>query len=153
MRSFTHDERSLVMRIPTSTLLRRALLADACFSGVSGLAMAFDALALSQWTGLPAALVQGAGWFCIAYALFVGAMGTRTTLPRPLVWLVIVGNVGWALGSFELLIQTATTAIGTGVVISQAVVVLALAQAQFMGLRRSLSVRGSFASFRMTGPQ
>jgi hypothetical protein len=123
--------------IPVPTLLRRALLADAASSGLSGAALAFDAQPLGALFGLAPSLLQSAGVFSLVYAVFVAFMGTRDALWRPAVWLVIGGNVLWALGSIELLMSTAPTALGQAYVIAQAVLVAALAELEFMGLRRA----------------
>src|SRR5690348_10853649 len=53
--------------IHSSTLLRRALLADAIFSGVSALAMTLDAGLLASLLQLPEALLRETGLFLIAY--------------------------------------------------------------------------------------
>jgi hypothetical protein len=124
-----------------STLLRRALLADAAASGLSGALMSFDAEPLAALFGLPAALLQSAGLFCVAYAVLVAWLGTRDALWRPAVWTVIVGNGLWVLGSLELLFTHSPTGLGQAYVIAQAVLVGLFAEFQFMGLRRSQAVR------------
>jgi hypothetical protein len=120
-----------------STLLRRALLADALASGLSGALLAFDAEPLSAWFGLPQALLQTAGMVSLAYAVLVAWLGTRDALWRPAVVAVIVGNAAWALGSLELLFTMNTTSLGLAYVIAQGLLVGVFAELQFIGLRRS----------------
>lgn len=132
-----------------SPLLRRALAADAVASGASGALLALDAAPLSQLFGLPAALLHGAGLFTLGYAVFVALLASRRQLPRPLVGLVIAGNAAWALGSLALLFDPglSPTAWGRAYVVAQAVLVGALAELQFIGLRRGVPMaRGATRS-------
>jgi hypothetical protein len=80
-------------------LLRRALLADAIFSGVSAPLLSFGAGALAPLTNLPEALLRETGLFLIAYAALVGRLDTRQSLPKALVGIVIAGNAVWTLAS------------------------------------------------------
>ncbi|MGP9811599.1 hypothetical protein ACTZWT_08830 [Rhodopseudomonas sp. NSM] len=125
--------------IRPSMLLRRALQADALVSGAMALLLAFGAGALSPLLALPQPLLLETGLFLIAYAAFVGWLGTRAAMNKPLVLLVIVGNALWTLGSIALLISGAVTpnALGLGFVAMQAIAVGVFAELQFMGLRRS----------------
>jgi glucose uptake protein GlcU len=137
MQAVNHRKEPAMSTVLVSTLLRRALLADAAASGLSGALLSFDAEPLSALFGLPAALLQAAGLFTLAYAVLVAWLGTRDALWRPAVWAVVVGNVLWALGSVELLLTRSPTPLGAAYVIAQAVVVAVLAEFQFMGLKRS----------------
>jgi hypothetical protein len=139
--TFVAAKESAMSTVLVSTLLRRALLADAATSGLSGALMSFDAEPLSTLFGLPAALLHGAGLFCVAYAVLVAWLGTRDALWRPAVWTVISGNALWVLGSLELLSTHAPTPLGRACVIAQALLVGLFAQFQFMGLKRSQAAR------------
>ncbi|MEW6706046.1 MAG: hypothetical protein AB1430_14470 [Pseudomonadota bacterium] len=124
--------------VPLSTLLRRALLADAAASGGSGALLAFAAVPLAGLFGLPALLLQGAGLFTLAYGVLVAWLGTRERVWRPAVWAVIAGNGLWVLGSAELLFTSPSlTGWGQAYVIAQALAVAVLAELQFIGLRRA----------------
>jgi hypothetical protein len=125
--------------IHPSLLLRRALLADAIFSGVSALLLTFDAQALASLTNLPEALLREAGLFLIAYTALVGWLGTRQVLPKLLAGIVIAGNVAWTLASIGLLFSSAVTPnlLGEAAVVMQAIAVGVLAELQYIGLRRS----------------
>jgi hypothetical protein len=48
------------------------------------------------------------------------------TLAKPLVWLVIIGNFAWALGSIAVAFAFETTAFGLVFVLGQAVLVAVL---------------------------
>jgi len=78
--------------INPSMFLRRAILGDAVFSGVSALLLTFGAGELAPLLNLPEALLRETGLFLIAYAALVGWLGTRQAMPKPLVVTVIAGN-------------------------------------------------------------
>lgn len=126
------------MMIP-SLFLRRALQADAIFSGAGAAMFSLGAGVLAPLCNLPEALLRESGLFLVAYAAFVGWLGLRETLPRMLVGLVVVGNAAWTLASIALLFSGAVTPnlLGEALVASQAIVVGVLAELQFIGLRRS----------------
>lgn len=126
-------------RFQPSTLLRQALIGDAIASGGTGLLMAAGSGVLPEWLGLPHGLLLGAGLFLLPYAGFVAFLGTRPLLTRAIVWLVIVMNGLWAVESLALLLGgwLAPTRLGTAFVVMQALVVLAFAQLQYIGLRRT----------------
>ncbi|MGJ4906875.1 hypothetical protein [Bradyrhizobium sp. HKCCYLS2033] len=125
--------------ITSSALLRRALLADAAFSGVAGLALTFGASPLATLLQLPDALLLETGLLLIVYAGFVGWLGWRQMAPRPLILLVIAGNAAWTVGSIALLFSGVVTpnVLGEIFVAVQAVGTGVFAELQYMGLRRS----------------
>ena len=120
--------------ITSSTLLRRALLADAIFSGVAGLVLTVDAGPLATLMQLPDALLRETGLFLIAYTILVGWLASRATAPRPLVLLVIAGNAAWTVGSIGLLFSglVAPNALGEIFVAAQAVGTGVFAELQYM---------------------
>jgi hypothetical protein len=120
--------------IDPSLFLRRAIQADAIFSGASALLLTFGAGALALWLNLPEALLRETGLFLIAYAALVGWLGTRQSMPKALVAIVIAGNAAWTLASIALLFSGAVT---PNIVAAQAIVVGALAELQYIGLRKS----------------
>ena len=125
--------------INPSLLLRRALLADAIFSGASAVLLSFGAGALAPLTNLPEPLLRETGLFLILYAALVGWLGTLTAMPKALVKVVIAGNAAWTLASIALLFSGAVTPNiwGEALVAAQAIAVGALAELQYIGLRRS----------------
>lgn len=125
--------------IHSSQLLRRALLADAVFSGVSAIAMVLDTGALASLLGLPEALMRETGLFLIAYTALVGWLGMHMSVPKPLVMLVVVGNAAWTFASIALLLSGAVSPnlFGTIVILAQAIATGVFAELQYVGLRRS----------------
>jgi CHASE2 domain-containing sensor protein len=129
--------------IRPSVLLRRAILADAIFSGASALLLSFGAAALAPRLDLPEALLRETGLFLIAYAALVGWLGARQAMPRALVAIVIAGNAAWTVASMALLFSGWVTPNIPGeiFVAAQALAVGALAELQYVGLRRSDAAR------------
>ncbi|GIQ75301.1 hypothetical protein [Bradyrhizobium sp. RD5-C2] len=125
--------------IHSSQLLRRALLADAVFSGVSAIAMVLDSAALASLLGRPEALLRETGLFLIAYTALVGWLAARTSLPKGPVILVVAGNAAWTLASIALLLSGAVSPnlLGTIVILAQAIATGVFAELQYVGLRRS----------------
>jgi hypothetical protein len=125
--------------IQLSSVLRRALLADAVFSGVAALAFTFGAGAFASLFSLPQGLLLESGLFLIAYAAFVGWLGSRQSTQQALVWIVIVGNAAWTLGSIALLFSGSVSpnALGTAMVVAQAIATGVFAELQYVGLRKS----------------
>jgi hypothetical protein len=125
--------------INPSLFLRRAILADAIFSGASALLLTFGAGALAPWLSLPDALLRETGLFLIAYAALVGWLGTRQSMPKALVMIVIAGNAAWTIASIALLFSGAVTPnlLGEAAIAIQAIAVGTFAELQYIGLRRS----------------
>ena len=128
--------------IHSSILLRRALLADAIFSGVSALAMTLDANLFAPLLQLPEALLRETGLFLIAYTALVGWLATRPSVPKALIMLVVAGNAVWTLASFALLLSGAVSpnVFGEIAVVAQALATGIFAELQYIGLRRSAGV-------------
>lgn len=125
--------------INPSVFLRRAIQADAVFSGVSALLLVSAAGMLAPFLNLPEALLREAGLFLIAYTALVGWLGTRQSMPKALVVIVIAGNAAWTLASIALLFSGAVTPnlLGETFVAVQAIVTGAFAELQYIGLRKS----------------
>jgi hypothetical protein len=122
-----------------SSLLRRALLADALFSGIAAVLLTVDAGALAPLLELPETLLRETGLFLIAYTALVGWLSAKTSLPKVLVMVVIAGNAAWTAGSIALLLSGAVTpnALGEAFVVAQAMATGVFAELQYMGLRKS----------------
>ena len=121
-----------------STFLKRILVLDAASCLGMGAALVIGEGALSGLTGLSEPLLVGAGYLLIPLGLFIGWLGTRTAAHAALVWLVIVGNVGWTLESlFVAFAAAGITGLGSLFVAGQGAAVLALAALEYVGLQRS----------------
>jgi hypothetical protein len=131
-----------MMTIQSSPLLRQALVADATTSAAFGLMLLIGAGTLSGIFGLPEMLLRIAGLVLLPYAAFIGWLGLREEIQKPVAWAVILGNALWVIDSALLLASgwVAPTSAGYAFVIAQALVVLMYAEFQFVGLRRSGAV-------------
>jgi uncharacterized protein YjeT (DUF2065 family) len=125
--------------IHPSQFLRRALLADAVFSGIAAVVLTLDAGALAPLLDLPEALLRETGLFLIAYTALVGWLGTRQTMPKVMVAIVIAGNIAWTVASIALLFSGAVrpNLLGEAFVAAQAIATGVFAELQYIGLRRS----------------
>jgi hypothetical protein len=122
-----------------STFLRRALLADAIFSGVSAIGLTFGTSAFASLFNLPEALLRETGLFLIVYATLVGWLASRNSVPKALVILVVIGNAAWTLASIALLFSGAVSPnlAGELMVVAQAIATGVFAELQYVGLRKS----------------
>ncbi len=120
-----------------SSFLRRALVADAIASAAVAAAQVAAAEPLQALLGLPLALLVESGWFLVAYVVMLFAMAAARRVPAALVTLVVVGNVGWAIGCVTLAALHGPTALGIAWLVAQATVVLVFAALERRGLERS----------------
>src|SRR3982074_1116004 len=122
-----------------SVFLRRAILADAIFSGVSAVLLTFGAGALAPLLNLPEPLLLETGLFLIPCGARVGCRAPRQAMPKAVVMIVIAGNAAWTLASIALLFSGAVTPniLGEAFVVAQAIATGVLAELQYIGLRKS----------------
>ncbi|HEU0284212.1 MAG TPA: hypothetical protein VFR52_03605 [Sphingomicrobium sp.] len=123
-----------------SNFLRTVLKLDAA----SCLAMAAIVIPmagmLQEPLGIEAAALGAAAASLIPIGLFVLWLGTRREAPAALVAIVILGNIGWAVASFAAAGSLpAITFLGQAVVAGQGLAVLALAIAEWAGLKSSIA--------------
>lgn len=119
--------------------LRNVLRVDALSCIACGALQVAFPQAMARLLNLPEALVTYTGGFLLLYAAVVAFISTRNPLPRPIVWVLVAGNLGWAALCVLLLAsgRVSPTALGMAYVVMQAVTVAVLAELQFFGLRRS----------------
>ena len=130
---------TLTASLDRAAFLRRVLFVDAATCVATGALLSLDSGPLAPLLGLPAALLFYSGVSLFPIAAFMLWIALRGEILRPGVWLVIAGNAGWVLGSAAILIALAPTALGYAFVIAQAVVVAALAELEYTGLRKAAS--------------
>lgn len=139
--------------IHLSPFLRKALLADAATCGATGVVLMLGATLLDGLLGVPAAFNSYAGLALLPYGVLLASLATRKSLPRPVVWSVVAGNLLWSSHSVLLLLAgwITPTAFGREVIIAQALVVAIFAEAQYFGLRRSLAAGAENSAAGRTG--
>ena len=125
--------------LSSPNFLRNVLRADALSCVACGaLQIAFPA-AMAHLLNLPEGLVAYTGEFLLVYAAAVAFVSTRNPLPRPIVWALVAGNIGWALACVLLLVsgRVSPSMPGVAYVVMQALTVAVLAELQYFGLRRT----------------
>jgi len=125
--------------INPSLFLRRAVQGDAIITGAMAILLVVAAGLLGPLLNLPVSFLREVGIFLVAYAALVGFLGTREMMPRLAVWLVIGANAIWAIDSIALLFTgwVQPNLLGHAFVAAQAVSVAAIAELQYIGLKRS----------------
>ena len=120
-----------------SDLLRRALLANCVFSGLSGIILLFGSNRLSGLFGLhmPTILI-GAGVLLLVYAAALFLNARRVTVCQIEVSLAVLLNIAWVVGSVGLLFVGSLSTVGNWTVTIAANIVLLLAVLQFYAIRR-----------------
>jgi len=128
--------------IRASSLLRRVLIVDALSSGAMGIAMLALADEFAGMLDLPVELIREAGIILLPFAAFVAFVASRREPARIAVWSIIALNVVWVVDSILLLFTgwVGPNGLGYVFVIAQAAVVLALADFEYVGLKRSMPV-------------
>lgn len=125
--------------LPQTPFLRLALAADAAASGAMGLAFAAAPAAIGAATALPAGLLRYAGLFLIGYAAVLATLAARSAVPRPVLWLLVAGNLAWAVecAALPLLGFVAPNGWGIALLAVQAVAVAVFAELYVIALRRA----------------
>jgi cytochrome bd-type quinol oxidase subunit 2 len=114
---------------PSSKFLKTVLIVDAATCLGFGILLVAGARLLAGWLGLPVDLLFYAGVILFPCAALMTITGRQKTPNAGLVWLIILGNFGWAIASIGILILPTITpnTLGYAFVIVQAVTVSALA--------------------------
>ena len=120
-----------------TAFVRRVLFVDAATCVATGLFLALLAVPLAPVLGLDANLLLYAGLALLPIAAFIAWVATRERISPAGVWLVIIGNGLWVLASLALLFAVSPTPLGYAFVIAQALVVAALAEFEYVGLRKA----------------
>ena len=120
--------------------LHTVLLADAATCVATGLLMTAGSGLLATLTHMPAALLMSAGLSLFLIATFIAFVAMRPGTWPLGVWLVILGNIGWVIGSLYLLVPgtIAPNGFGYAFLIIQAVAVVVLTELEIMGVRRAI---------------
>ncbi len=129
-----------------TTILRRALTANAIFSGICGALCVLASASIAQLTGLASVEIFALGINLEVFSALLIVLATRKDFSRgwvrSLVMAVIAMDVLWVLGSAALLLTPAAPLTGAGrwIVFAVAMVVADVAYFQlrgFLGLRRA----------------
>jgi hypothetical protein len=119
-------------------LLRLVLKVDAAACAAMGLALTAGAGALDDRLGIPSSWLVALGITLVACAARLAWLAAASTIPPALAGVVVAGNTLWALASVAAVAigWWPLTSAGIAVVVAQAVAVAALAELEYVGLRR-----------------
>jgi len=123
--------------IQSNNSLQNVLLLDAATCVAAGALMAFGSNFVSGLTAIPAPLLHWAGLILFPCAALMAYAGLQAVPPRLIVWLIVLGNIGWVIASLGLFAFIAPNALGYIFILAQAVVVAALALLEHSALQRS----------------
>ena len=125
-----------------TSLLRRALAADAIVSGTLAIALIVAANPIAQLFGMTASMLSTVGLLLLPWTAWTGWLSRQEHPPRMQVWSVIAINALWVIDSAVLLMSgwVQPTAFGNAFIIAQAVVVGVLAELQYIGVRRAMTL-------------
>ena len=116
--------------------INRILVLDALTCAAMGLVLVMGAQPLSSLLALAPGLLFYAGCLLFPIALFMAVLA-RQARPWPAgVWLVVAGNGSWVLASIAVLFTMGPNALGALFLAIQALVVGALALAEFRAVVR-----------------
>lgn len=119
------------------SLLRFALRLDAIASGVMGVAGLALAPRIAEWSGTTAAFEYSLSAFFVVYGVAVFALSRMRTV-RTWGVLIAIGNVVFTTAAVALVLADVMPLTTTGVVLTLAsgIFTLAMADLQYLGLRR-----------------
>ena len=131
----------MVAGMNDQSVLRRAVQLDAVVSGAFGLVLLVAGPFLVEVLGAPLTVLWPVAVVCLGYAAALWLVQSRPRISTGAAWSIVALNLVWAAASVVLVVLgwLPLTALGVGFVILQAVVVAALADAQFVGLRRAVA--------------
>ncbi len=124
---------------PNDTL-KNVLLLDAATCLGAGALMAFGSTFVSGLTAIPAPLLFWAGLILFPCAALMIVTGLQAMPSRPLVWLIILGNIGWVAASLGLFAILSPNVLGVVFILAQAGAVAILALLEHNALQRSAIV-------------
>jgi ABC-type xylose transport system permease subunit len=117
--------------------LQNILLLDAATCVAAGALMAFGSKFVAGLTGIPAPLLTWAGLLLFPVAALMIFAGLQAVPSRPIVWLIVLGNIGWVVASLGLFAFIAPNALGYVFILAQAGAVAILALLEHSALQRS----------------
>lgn len=124
-----------------SSFLRTVLKLDAASCLAMAAIFVLGSGPLSGLLGIPKAMLTEAGILLAIVGTFILWLGTRERALPLLVFLVVVGNLGWVAASLATLaLVPALTTFGGASILTQAVAVLVFAALEWLGLRKSSAV-------------
>ena len=123
--------------IQSNNALQNILLLDAATCVGAGALMAFGSSFVAGLTHIPAPLLTWAGLILFPCAALMLYAGLQAAPSRGIVWLIVLGNIGWVIASVGVFAFIAPNALGTIFILAQAAVVAVLALLEHNAMQRS----------------
>ena len=118
-------------------LLRRALLANASFSTISGLVLVFAQRWVVRLLGLPETInLITLGISLLVFAAILVLFARKNPIKLSDAWIAVILDAAWVIASYPLLFVVPFSTSGKWVVGVVAEVVMAFALMQWLGIRR-----------------
>ena len=118
-------------------LLRRALLANASFSTISGLVLVFAQRWVVRLLGLPETInLITLGISLLVFAAILVLFARKNPIKLSDAWIAVILDAAWVIASYPLLFVVPFSTSGKWVVGVVAEVVTAFALMQWLGIRR-----------------
>ena len=118
-------------------LLRRALLANASFSTISGLVLVFAQRWVVRLLGLPETInLITLGISLLVFATILVLFARKNPIKLLDAWIAVILDAAWVIGSYPLLFVVPFSTSGKWVVGIVAEVVMVFALMQWLGIRR-----------------
>jgi hypothetical protein len=118
-------------------LLRRALLANASFSTLSGLVLVFAQRGVVRLLGLPETInLIALGVSLLVFAAILVLFARKEPIKLLDAWIAVILDAVWVIGSYPLLFVVPFSTSGKWVVGIVAEVVMVFALMQWLGIRR-----------------
>lgn len=121
----------------SNNALQNILLLDAATCVGAGALMAFGSKFVAGLTGIPAPLLTWAGLLLFPVAALMIYTGLQAAPSRALVWLIVLGNIGWVAASLGVFAFIAPNALGYVFILAQAATVAVLALLEHNALQRT----------------
>jgi hypothetical protein len=126
---------SVATRKPSDSLLRLAMRLDAVLVGIGGIVLLAAAGWFADLTGLPKSVEYGVGVFSVGYGIAVFALAAIERV-RPAGIGTVIANAACTVIALVAVFTLALTTAGVVVVIGAGIYTLALAELQYVGVRR-----------------
>jgi hypothetical protein len=118
-------------------LLRRALLANASFSTISGLVLVLAERGVVRLLGLPETInLIALGISLLVFAAILMLFARKKPIKLLDAWIAVILDAVWVIGSYPLLLVVPFSTSGKWVVGIVAEVVMVFALLQWLGIRR-----------------
>lgn len=123
------------MTTNTGMTIQKIMGLDALTCLSAGVLMVAAAAPIAALTNLPQPLLFWAGLALWPIAALFFAMARMTPVPKPLLWIAVLGNLAWVIAGIGVLSVISPNALGVVFVLAQAAVVAILTVLEARSLR------------------